>query len=118
MTSEAYRQQGIVEMAHGKVRDKTGRTYYPKKARSPLQAVKLFCRECMGLDRTKPGRLENVELVRDCCDPMCPLFDFRMGKNPFLRKALTEGQKQAVAERLNLARGAHKRWGAQNSNAV
>jgi hypothetical protein len=116
-TSEAYRHQGIVELGHGKVRDKQGRTYYPKKAKSPLSAIKFFCRECMGMDRTKPGKVENAVLVRECCDPMCPLYDFRMGQNPFLRRVLSEDQKQAVAERLTLARASHKKWTPQNSNA-
>ena len=108
LTSEVYRRQGITELGRGKVQDKTGRTYYPKKAKSPLSAIKFFCRECMGQDRTKPKSLENANLVHECCDPMCPLFDFRLGKNPFLRRVLSEDQKQAVGERLTLARGLHK----------
>jgi hypothetical protein len=32
-------------------------------------AIKLFCQECMGFQ---------PKVVRDCSDPRCPLFDFRL----------------------------------------
>ena len=104
-TAEKYQEMGFMELERGKVRDKHGRVYYPKKARSPLQAIKLMCRECMGQDRTKPKRVENATLVRDCVDPMCPLFDFRMGKNPFIKgRSMSEEEKMAARERMTLLR--------------
>jgi hypothetical protein len=30
-------------------------------------------------------------MIDDCTDPLCPLFDFRYGKNPFYTKASDEG---------------------------
>ena len=34
------------------------------------QAIKLFCIECMGFQKS---------LVKDCCDPQCPLWPYRKG---------------------------------------
>ena len=103
-TAEKYK-----EIRHGDV-------YYPRKAKSPLKAIKFFCRECQGMDRRKKSHVENVELVRDCVDPMCPLFDFRLGKNPFYKRNLTKEQKKAVVARLDLARGPLNNLDAQDEN--
>jgi hypothetical protein len=35
------------------------------------QAIKLFCIECMGFQKS---------YVKDCTDPACPLWPFRTGK--------------------------------------
>jgi hypothetical protein len=61
--------------------------FYPKKAKTPLKAIRLFCFECMGMDRRVPlGRAKKpIDDVKGCTDEMCPLFDFRLGKNPHLR---------------------------------
>ena len=116
LTSEKYHDLGFKELGHGnKVQDRHGNIYYPRKARSPLQAIKLFCRECMGSDRRKKAKAENYELVRDCPDPMCPLYDFRFGKNPFLKRTLTDGEKKAAAARLSFALESHKKSSAENS---
>lgn len=115
-TGEKYKEMGFTELSDKKVQDKCGNIYYPRKARSPLKAIKFFCRECMGMDRRKKSQVENVELVRDCVDPMCPLFDFRLGKNPFYKRILTKEQKKAVVERLDLARGPLNILGAQDEN--
>ena len=68
------------------------------------------------MDRRKKSQVENVELVRDCVDPMCPLFDFRLGKNPFYKRNLTKEQKKAVVERLALSRGAVNGLDTQDEN--
>lgn len=58
---------------------------FPKKSRKPVQAIQFHCFECMGWDRTKKKNSERpYEEVQNCTDEMCPLFDFRFGKNPFL----------------------------------
>ena len=115
-TAEKYKEMGFTELSNKKVQDKHGDIYYPRKASSPLKAIKFFCRECMGMDRRKQSQVENVELVRDCTDPMCPLFDFRLGKNPFYKSTMTEEQKRAVVERLALARGPLNSLDAQDEN--
>lgn len=116
-TSEKYAEMGMTEIAKGKVTDKYGHVFFPKKARSPLRAIRLHYRECMGSDRRKQAKAENYELVKDCVDPMCPLYDFRLGKNPFLGKPMTQEQKKAVVKRLSLGRGASKNRDVENSHA-
>ena len=60
--------------------------------KSPLKAIKFFCREecCSG----------NYTYVKECTDTKCPLYAFRLGKNTYLSKALTEEQRSQMAERL------------------
>ena len=38
--------------------------------------------------------------VKDCTSKTCPLYDFRMGKNPHSTRKFTEEQRQAMAERM------------------
>jgi len=116
-TSEKYKEMGFTELGRGKVVDKHGKEYYPKKATSPLKAIKLMCKECMGSDRRERLKQENVDMVRNCPDPMCPLFDFRMGKNPFLRGNMTEDQKKAASTRMKLLVGQHKGSSVEKSDA-
>ena len=104
-TDEKYEEMGFTKLGKGRVQDRHGAKYYPKKAKSPQKAIKLFCRECMGMDRRDKSQMENVEEARACTDPMCPLFDFRMGKNPFNTRIMTDEQKKAVAARFALALG-------------
>ena len=115
-TAERYNEMGFTELSDKKVQDKHGDIYYPKKASSPLKAIKLFCRECMGMDRRKQSQIENVELVRDCTDPMCPVFDFRLGKNPFIKRVMTEEQRKAASKRMSLLHGAVKESSAEHEN--
>ena len=59
-----------------------------EKITSPLKAIKCFCVDCMG---------GHSIYVKDCTSINCPLYNFRMGKNPYL---YTEEQRQAMAERM------------------
>lgn len=68
-----------------------------------LKAVRKNCLECSG----------EVTMVRDCTVTRCPLFPYRMGKDPFKkkrvlseshRKALQAGKK-AHAEKSSLDEG-------------
>lgn len=43
------------------------------RVRNPLTAIRAFCVTCMG---------GYVAMVLDCTAPKCPLFVYRMGKNP------------------------------------
>lgn len=115
-TSEAYKNLGYTELSDVKVQDRHGAIYYPRKVTKPLRAIKHFCGECRGMDRRKKAQVENVKLVRDCVDPMCPLFDFRRGKNPFLSGLMSEEQKEAAVKRLALAHGADLDRAAQHEN--
>ena len=62
-----------------------------EKITSPLKAIRCFCIECMG------GQVTDV---KDCTTKTCPLYDFRMGKNPYNTRQFTEEQRQAMAERM------------------
>ena len=53
--------------------------------KSPIKAIRAKCIDCSGGNKAE---------VRKCVIPECPLFPFRMGKNPF-RKPLTEEQREA-----------------------
>ena len=66
-----------------------------EKITSPLKAIRCFCVECMG---------EQVREVKDCTAPNCPLYAFRMGKNPYRSRELTDEERQAIAERLRNAK--------------
>ena len=73
-----------------------------KKITNPIKAIRCFCIDCMG------GQAREV---KDCTAPNCPLYAFRMGKNPYPARQFTEEQRQAMAERMrkvNEARKANK----------
>ena len=66
-----------------------------EKITSPLKAIRCFCIECMG---------GQVREVKDCTAPNCPLYAFRMGKNPYRSRELTDEERQVIAERLRNAK--------------
>ncbi|PKN68056.1 MAG: hypothetical protein CVU57_00030 [Deltaproteobacteria bacterium HGW-Deltaproteobacteria-15] len=43
---------------------------------TPVTAIQAHCRECFAWE---------LEEVKKCTDPMCPLYAFRLGKNPCRR---------------------------------
>lgn len=43
------------------------------RVHNPLTAIRAFCVTCMG---------GHLNLIPDCTAPKCPLFAYRMGKNP------------------------------------
>ncbi len=69
--------------------------YYPKKSKRPLEAIRFFCFECMGWDRREKDSGKPFDDVKACSDPMCPLFEFRFGKNPFY-KSTSKGHPEAL----------------------
>ena len=60
---------------------------YAAKATKPMKAIRLFCGECMGMDRRKKKKSYPFADVQGCTDDMCPLFEWRFGRNPYLRKS-------------------------------
>lgn len=66
-----------------------------KEIRSPVKAIRAKCRECKG---NSPRSVDVCETTE------CPLHAFRMGKNPYLSRAMTPEQREAAAERLRKAR--------------
>ena len=73
---------------------------------SPMKAIRAKCLDCC---------CDQREEVKLCPATTCPLYPFRLGKNPN-RKAriLTDEQKKAAAERLAKAREAKKERGNGN----
>ena len=62
----------------------------------PLKAIRAKCLDCC-LDNTNEARL--------CPAKGCPLWPFRLGKNPYRTpRRMTEEQRQAAAERLRRLR--------------
>ena len=77
-----------------------GQKLYAKKGLKLKTAVRLFCCECMGMSRTKKEVEVPEEGIRNCTDKMCPLFDYRMGKNPYVSKSRVEsGKRLALTQR-------------------
>lgn len=56
---------------------------------TPLRAIRARCLECSGGSTAE---------VRECVIPSCPLYPFRMGKNPNI--VLSDEQRAARAERV------------------
>ena len=54
--------------------DKTVLQYRERAKGNPLRSIRAMCVECMG---------GQPYLVSDCAEGDCPLYDYRMGKNPF-----------------------------------
>lgn len=63
--------------------------------KSPVKAIHAFCIDCMG------GSVQEIKYCNSC---NCPLFHFRQGKNPFIKREMTDEQKDAAKERLAKAR--------------
>lgn len=70
------------------------------KAKTPLKAIRMKCRECV----------RTYHEIEACSTESCPLWAFRMGKNPYrAKREYTEEERAAIAERMNKAREAKKR---------
>ena len=103
LTKEKFEEMEFVTISAGKVQDRHGKIYYPRKAKTPLKAIKFQCQECMGMGRREENPARPYTDICNCTDPMCPLFDFRFGKNPFIRRRLTKEQRDAAVKRLKTA---------------
>ena len=103
-TKEKYKKMGFTIISDTKVIDRHGDIFFPKKAESPLKAIRLFCLECAGMDRRSADGERPFDDIRECTDPMCPLFDFRLGKNPFHTLNLSDEQRKAIRTRFSMVR--------------
>ena len=71
-------------------------TPIPDIITNPVKAIRAKCLDCCG---------GNPNDVRNRTDPSCALFPFRHGKNPYrTKRELSEEQRDAMAERLAVAR--------------
>ncbi len=64
----------------------------------PVAAIRQGCIRCMG--GSENGR-KPLKRIRECSDKDCPLHPFRMGKNPFDKRKLTEAQRKVKAALIN-----------------
>ena len=76
------------------------RKKYPgldKKSRgNPLGAIQLFCIECMGGVKSE---------VNICTCNECPLYDYRLGDNPYRKKVqLSKERKIQLSEHMRSLR--------------
>ena len=63
---------------------------------TPLKAIRAKCLDCSG---------GSAREVRECAVKDCPLFCYRMGKNPNItRRALPPEQRAKITERLSSVR--------------
>ena len=70
-----------------------------EKTLTPIKAIKAKCLDCCC------GQREEVKL---CPVTDCPLWNFRLGKNPNRSRSLTDEQRAAAAERLAKARASKR----------
>ena len=66
---------------------------------SPIKAIRAKCMDCC---------YDQREEVKLCPAKDCPLWPFRLGKNPNRARNMTDEQKEAARERLAKARAARK----------
>ena len=61
-----------------------------------LRAIKLKCLDCSSY---------NTNEIKECPVKNCPLYPFRLGKNPFRKRELSEEERTKLSERMkNLKR--------------
>lgn len=58
---------------------------------TPIKAIRAKCLDCCC------GSANEVKL---CPSPSCPLYPFRLGKNPNIKREYTEEQRQAMRDRM------------------
>ena len=63
-----------------------------KENTNVLRAIRLKCLDCSCFQLGE---------VRDCLITTCPLYPFRLGKNPFRKRELSEDEKREIKERLH-----------------
>ena len=63
-----------------------------KENTNVLRAIRFKCLDCSCFQLGE---------VRDCPVTTCPLYPFRLGKNPFRKRELSEDEKRKIKERLH-----------------
>lgn len=66
-----------------------------EQPKNPMAAIRAKCLDCTC---GAVSRIKNCE-VKDC-----PIWEYRMGKNPYRSRTMTEEQRKAAGERLKKAR--------------
>lgn len=67
---------------------------------SPIKSIRKYCLSCC---------LESEHEVKLCPDDECPLYPYRLGKNPNIkRREMTDEQLAAARERMKKVRDGKK----------
>lgn len=70
------------------------------KANSPQKAIVNFCVSCMGYHKS---------WVKECTATDCPLYEFRLGKNPYRKvREYSEEELNNLKDRAKKARESRK----------
>lgn len=67
----------------------------PTGKMTPTKAIRAKCLDCCCGERSE---------VKACTATNCPLWTFRLGKNPNRKRSMTDEQREAAKERLAHAR--------------
>lgn len=62
-----------------------------KENTNVLRAIRLKCYDCSSYQSNE---------VRECLVTNCPLYPFRLGKNPFRKKELSDEKRKELRERF------------------
>jgi hypothetical protein len=64
--------------------------------KNPVKVIRMKCRDCTN---------NSVAEIDNCTVKSCPLYPWRMGKNPYrIKKVMTEEQRAIAGARLAKAR--------------
>lgn len=66
-----------------------------QKILTPIKAIRKKCLDCSG---------DSSNEVKNCNLDWCPLYPYRLGRNPNRKTVLTEEQKEIVRQRFAKAR--------------
>lgn len=66
---------------------------------TPMQAIRAKCMDCSN---------ESFKEIKLCPVTECPLYPFRLGKNPNIKRTYTDEQREEMAKRLAAARQAQE----------
>ena len=59
--------------------------------KNPVKAIHAFCVDCMG---------GHESYIKTCTTETCPLHPFRMGKNPYLKREMSQEQIEEFRQRM------------------
>jgi hypothetical protein len=74
------------------------------KGRPSVKRIRAYCHFCMG---------ESSKLIRECSNCICPLFIYRMGKNPHVK-----GRKLSEEHIVALTAERNRRLNPEKGNVV
>ncbi|MBW2148749.1 MAG: hypothetical protein JRI22_17185 [Deltaproteobacteria bacterium] len=70
------------------------------KKLSPVKAIRAFCLQCVN------GQRKEVKLCPS--EKLCPLWPYRLGTNPTIKRAYSEEHKRKLRENIKIARNVNR----------